>query len=81
MGDFLDNLIKDFQKQCKSVDDFNKGILKNIDNTNKDLLPTLGKTNDEIMLNFGKLIKAIEMPLGTFTPQNRVPKSYNPYSD
>jgi hypothetical protein len=27
------------------------------------------------------LMKEIEKPLGTLIPQNRVPKSYNPYSD
>lgn len=81
MGDFLENLAKDFLKQCKNVDDFNKEILKNIDNTNKDILKTLGKTNEEIMQNLAKIMKEVEKPINSIVPSNRFGKSYNPYSD
>jgi hypothetical protein len=78
MGEFLENISKEFQVQCKNIDDFNKDLLTNIDKTNKDVLNTLGKTNQEILDNLLKLFNA--QPAAP-TKSLTVPKSYNPYSD
>jgi hypothetical protein len=37
----MDVLLKDIQKQCNNLDNFNKDILNNIDKTNKELIDFL----------------------------------------
>ncbi len=80
MAEFFDNLTKEFQLQCKNIDNFNKDLLSNIDKTNKDVLNTLGKTNQEILDNLLKLFNA-QPQTSTPTKSLTIPKSYNPYSD
>ncbi len=56
MSDILDNIIKDIQKHCKNVDDFNKDVLSKIDHTNKELVDFLwnvfnNKQKDKLLWN------------------------------
>jgi hypothetical protein len=66
MADFLDILIKDIQKHCTNIDNFNKDILHNIDKTNKEVL-------DNLINLLGVQQKA--------KPDTVLPQSYNPYND
>jgi hypothetical protein len=81
MADFLDNLVKDVQKHCTNIDNFNKDILNNIDKTNKELMTNLGKTNEEVMNNLMKLLNINQQPPASMYTPRLHSKSYNPYND
>ncbi|WP_396189965.1 hypothetical protein [Flavobacterium sp.] len=68
MADFLDIFVKDIQKHCTNIDNFNKDILYNIDKTNKDVLDNLIK-----LLGIKKEADTEPVIVG--------PLSYNPYND
>lgn len=80
MGDLINNISKDFQKHCKNIDDFNKGLLKDIDKANQDLINAVGlsKAQQDLNDNLKKLLDGIQKP---FSITSAKPAAYNPYRD
>lgn len=69
MAELLDSISKDFQKHCKNIDDFNKGVLDTIG---------LSKAHQDLNDNLKKLLEGVQRP---FTIAPVKPGTYNPYSD
>ena len=71
---FLEGIKNDFEKNCKHIDEFNKDILKQVDKNNQELAANLDKM-------FQQIHKPITASLATLIPQQKIPRSYNPYAD
>ncbi len=69
MAELLDNISRDFQMHCKSIDDFKEGLLATMG---------LSKAHQDLNDNLKKLLEGVQRP---FTIAPVKPGTYNPYSD